>query len=200
MTRVLVPAFITASLLIGWNDVLPAHEAHDYEWVLVTRKASFAPRDGAGALVYEDRMWLLGGWNPGDKKHFPRICNNEVWSSKDGAAWDLMKANTFVDRKFQPERDWEGRHTAGYVVHRGKMWMWAATSTRVITISTSGTPATAKSGPTSIRASQSPGDPGPCITVWPSRIRSGSWAGRPSPTLPPELKFFTATSGALSTA
>jgi hypothetical protein len=123
MTRVLVPAFITASLLIGWNDVLPAHEAHDYEWVLVTRKASFAPRDGAGALVYEDRMWLLGGWNPGDKKHFPRICNNEVWSSKDGAAWDLMKANTFVDRKFQPERDWEGRHTAGYVVHRGKMWI-----------------------------------------------------------------------------
>ena len=36
-------------------------------------------------------MWLLGGWNPGDKTNFPRICNNEVWSSHDGASWELVK-------------------------------------------------------------------------------------------------------------
>ena len=56
----------------------------DYRWHCVTECAPFAPRDGAGALVYDGRMWLLGGWNPGDKTHFPRICNNEVWSSRDG--------------------------------------------------------------------------------------------------------------------
>ena len=94
-----------------------------YRWIKVTGKAAFAPRDGAGALVFKDRMWLLGGWNPGDKKHFPRICNNEVWSSADGATWSLVKPNTFLDRKFDPARDWEGRHTAGYVVYRGKMWI-----------------------------------------------------------------------------
>jgi len=55
-----------------------------YQWVKVTDNANFAPRDGAGALVFNGRMYLLGGWNPRDKINFPKICNSEVWSSKDG--------------------------------------------------------------------------------------------------------------------
>jgi hypothetical protein len=100
-----------------------SQEVPDYEWVRVTGKAAFAPRDGAGALVFGGRMWLLGGWSPRDKTHFPRICNNEVWSSRDGAAWTLEKPNTFLDASFDTSRDWEGRHTAGYVVYRGRMWI-----------------------------------------------------------------------------
>jgi len=94
-----------------------------YEWEPITLKADFAARDGAGALAYKGRMWLLGGWNPGDKAHFPRICNNEVWSSADGKAWTLEKPNTFLDRTFDPTSDWEGRHTAGYAVLDDKMWI-----------------------------------------------------------------------------
>ena len=95
----------------------------EYRWVNVTNEAAYAPRDGAGALVFNDRMWLLGGWNPGDKQHFPLICNNEVWSSRDGARWTLEKSNTFLTKEFDPASDWEGRHTAGYVVYRNKMWI-----------------------------------------------------------------------------
>lgn len=95
----------------------------EYQWQQVTSKAAFAPRDGAGALVFQDKMWLIGGWNPGDKKHFPRICNNEVWSSSDGRTWTLIKPNTFLDRTFDPKKDWEGRHTAGYAVFKGTMWI-----------------------------------------------------------------------------
>ena len=84
-----------------------------YEWHCVTEKAAFAGRDGAGALVFRDRMWLLGGWNPRDKVYFPRICNSEVWSSDDGASWTLENA----------QAPWEGRHTAGYAVHDGSMWI-----------------------------------------------------------------------------
>lgn len=94
-----------------------------YAWTQVTDQAAYAPRDGAGALTFGDRMWLLGGWNPSDKKHFPRVCNNEVWSSSDGAQWRLNKPNTFLDASFDPASDWEGRHTAGYVVHDGRMWI-----------------------------------------------------------------------------
>ncbi len=103
--------------------IVPSQEVHDYRWVSVNPKAPFAPRDGAGALTFAGRMWLLGGWNPGDKQHFPRICNNEVWSSTDGKKWTLEKPNTFLDRSFDPRSDWEGRHTAGYAVHRGRMWI-----------------------------------------------------------------------------
>jgi hypothetical protein len=84
-----------------------------YRWQCITDSAAFAPRDGAGALVFHDRMWLLGGWNPGDKEHFPLICNSEVWSSADGRDWrrELLAA------------PWEGRHTAGYAVHDDAMWI-----------------------------------------------------------------------------
>ena len=85
--------------------------------------ASFAPRDGAGALSFAEKMWLIGGWNPRDKLHFPRICNNEVWNSHDGARWTLVKPNTFLDQAFDASADWDGRHTAGYVVYRNKMWI-----------------------------------------------------------------------------
>jgi hypothetical protein len=98
-------------------------EAARYRWLQVTPKAAFPPRDGAGALTFQGRMWLLGGWNPGDKLHFPRICNNEVWSSDDGAQWTLVKPNSFRDGRFDPASDWEGRHTAGYVVYDSKLWI-----------------------------------------------------------------------------
>lgn len=94
-----------------------------YEWTRVTPKADFAPRDGAGALVFRDRMWLLGGWNPLDKENFPMVTNNEVWSSQDGLSWNLEKANTFLNSESDLNNDWEGRHTAGYVVHKGNMWI-----------------------------------------------------------------------------
>ena len=63
--------------------------AEVYRWTEVTQQAAFAPRDGAGLLSFNGRLWLLGGWNPGDKVHFPKICNSEVWSSEDGAIWTL---------------------------------------------------------------------------------------------------------------
>lgn len=102
----------------GWTQ-----DVTIYRWVNVSMNAAFAPRDGAGALTFRGRMWLIGGWNPADKQHFPRICNNEVWSSIDGANWNLEKPNTFIDRSFDPHADWEGRHTAGYVVFQDKMWI-----------------------------------------------------------------------------
>jgi hypothetical protein len=122
---------VLASGAIGFADeieverssrIAPSQGAA-YEWEPINLKADFAPRDGAGALVYKGRMWLLGGWNPGDKAHFPRICNNEVWSSADGKAWTLEKPNTFLDRSFDPTSDWEGRHTAGYAVLHDRMWI-----------------------------------------------------------------------------
>lgn len=84
-----------------------------YRWTLITDNAPFAGRDGAGALTFNGRMWLLGGWNPRDKERFPKVCNSEVWSSRDGKDWKLEVLSA----------PWEGRHTAGYVVHKGRMWI-----------------------------------------------------------------------------
>ena len=104
-------------------SIVPSQEVLHYQWTNATTTAAYAPRDGAGALVFKGLMWMLGGWNPYDKVYFPRICNNEVWSSADGAQWTLIKPNTFRDDRFDSNSDWEGRHTAGYVVYRERMWI-----------------------------------------------------------------------------
>jgi hypothetical protein len=94
-----------------------------YQWIQVCAQAPFAPRDGAGALVFNERMWLIGGWNPNDKTHFPRTCSNDVWSSANGVEWIEEKNNTFATQDFDPEQDWAGRHTAGYAVLNQRMWI-----------------------------------------------------------------------------
>ncbi|MSS70239.1 MAG: hypothetical protein EXS64_01995 [Candidatus Latescibacteria bacterium] len=48
-------------------------------WVKVTDKAPWIPRDSAGELVFNGRMWLFGGYTP------PLV--NDVWSSADGVNW-----------------------------------------------------------------------------------------------------------------
>lgn len=112
-------------LLMGFVRLRAANDEMNspYQWIQVSAKAPFAPRDGAGAFVFKNALWLAGGWNPQDKIHFPRICNNEVWSSRDGANWTLIKTNSFLDATFDPTRDWAGRHTAGYAVFKNKMWV-----------------------------------------------------------------------------
>lgn len=119
-------AVLTWGLFSPVSDLIAnANSSPAYEWQLVTLKAPWAPRDGAGILSYHGRLWLLGGWNPNlaDHQYFPLTCNNEVWSSADGAEWSLVKPNTFKDASFDCESDWEGRHTAGYAVFAERMWI-----------------------------------------------------------------------------
>jgi hypothetical protein len=112
----LIPLLLTA---LSAADAPNPPSAH-YTWVLVTDRAEWNPCDGVGALVFKDRMWMLGGWNP---TIYPMKCHNEVWSSGDGFTWRQDKANTFLDSDFDANSDWEGRHTAGYVVYNDKMWI-----------------------------------------------------------------------------
>ena len=100
--------------------MIPSQKVEGYRWENVTMSAAYAPRDGAGALVYKGKMWMIGGWRP---SYWLRHCNNEVWNTEDGREWTLVKPNSFIDDTFHSKEDWEGRHCAGYVVHRDKMWI-----------------------------------------------------------------------------
>ncbi len=93
-----------------------------YGWQSVTTLAPFAPRDGAGLLVYHNKLWLIGGWNS-QTAVFPNTTSNEVWNSADGRHWTLIKPNTFGTTSFNPRTDWEGRHMAGWAVFQDKLWI-----------------------------------------------------------------------------
>jgi hypothetical protein len=51
------------------------------DWVQVTDRAAWQPRDSAGEAVFKDRLWILGGWF--DSFSAPP---RDVWSSADGKA------------------------------------------------------------------------------------------------------------------
>lgn len=53
-----------------------------HNWVKVTDKAGWQPRDSQGELVYKDQLWIFGGWF--DSFHAPP---RDVWSSPDGKTW-----------------------------------------------------------------------------------------------------------------
>ena len=59
-------------------------ESPKCDWVKVTDDAGWKPRDSAGEVSYDGRMWLFGGWF---NSHGP--FPNDVWSSSDGVDWKL---------------------------------------------------------------------------------------------------------------
>jgi hypothetical protein len=109
-------------LMGGWfNGRLPGHcasnavwaSADGAQWEQVTARAGWSPRLAAGAVVFKDRMWLLGGTEDyyfGDE----RSLKNDVWSSADGKQWKLETAHA----------PWAPRAYHAAVVHDGKLWVF----------------------------------------------------------------------------
>lgn len=82
----------------------------EYDWMEVTGSLPFAPKDGAGLLNFQGKMWLLGGWDP--PLHPPHHTHNEVWNSTNGSDW------TFVNNA-----PWPARHCSAWLVHDNAMWV-----------------------------------------------------------------------------
>lgn len=79
-----------------------------YQWVQVNGKAEFAPRDGAGALVFKDKMWVMEGYNKIGGN------TNDAWYSADGINWHEL-----------PNTPWKPRRAASVFVHNNALWMVA---------------------------------------------------------------------------
>ncbi len=82
-------------------------QADPPNWVLVSDKNAFTPRDSCGELVYKDRLWLMGGWMDSFKDP-PR----DVWSSPDGKEWTLVTK----------EAAWRHSDFPMTVVFKDRMW------------------------------------------------------------------------------
>jgi hypothetical protein len=108
-------------LMGGWfNGRLAGHGASNavwsttdgVQWEQVTRAAGWSPRIAAGAVVFKDRMWILGGTENyyfGDDTSL----KNDVWSSADGKEWKRETAHA----------PWSPRAYHAAVVHDGKIWV-----------------------------------------------------------------------------
>lgn len=66
----------------GSNETASVWRSSDgLEWHEVTERAPWSPREGASAIVFRDRLFLLGGGEL-DGRQF-----TDVWSTADGVEW-----------------------------------------------------------------------------------------------------------------
>jgi hypothetical protein len=100
-------------------------------WRKIENLKSWSHRDGAGALLFNGKIYLLGGWN-----HKEVV--NEVWVTDDLLNWTQL-----------PNAPWQARHLAGWVVHNQKMYViggdliadvWSSTDGRNWKLETSSAP------------------------------------------------------------
>ena len=116
----------------GWyNGLLPGHSASNevwwssdgIEWQRATQNAGWTPRLAAGAVVFKDKMWILGGiedykaWLFGMPGNYACVnteaLKNDVWCSADGKAWELATNSA----------GWSPRAFHQAVVFEDKIWV-----------------------------------------------------------------------------
>jgi hypothetical protein len=82
----------------------------EYDWVEVSSELPFNAKDGSGLLNFQNKMWLLGGWDP--PYHPPLNTHNEIWSSTDGPNWN-----------YEGDAPWPARHAAAWLTTEDAMWV-----------------------------------------------------------------------------
>jgi len=89
------------------NDVWSS--ADGKRWRLETADAAWSERAHAQAVVFEDKLWIMGGgsWHP------QHVARNDVWCSEDGVNWTQVTAAA----------PWPPRLWFSAVVYRGRIWV-----------------------------------------------------------------------------
>ena len=104
----------------GWFDSFQAPPRDVWssrdgkEWTLVAKETPWKYSDLPMTLTFGDRMWFMGGWTNG--RLAGHGATNEVWSSTDGATWDLVS-----------KAGWSPRIAAAVVEFKGRMWILGGT-------------------------------------------------------------------------
>jgi hypothetical protein len=75
------------------------------DWSQATAAAAWNTRDNPASLVYNNKMWIMGGYAEGYK--------NDVWSSADGITWNQETAAA----------TWPARRSHASIVYDNKMWV-----------------------------------------------------------------------------
>lgn len=80
-------------------------------WIQAVSSAPWTPRKGHAAVVFDGKIWLLGGVDSSG-------VTNDVWFSEDGVNWKLATANA----------PWPARYDLAVEVFDNKMWLSGGSS------------------------------------------------------------------------
>ena len=89
--------------VVNYNDVWFSTDGEN--WTEATGHAGWPARRFHRSVVYEDKMWVIGGNNYGNR--------NDTWYSSDGEHWSRLKSDQL----------WSVRHEPACLVYRDKLWL-----------------------------------------------------------------------------
>jgi hypothetical protein len=102
-------------VLGGGNYVPKYHALNDVwcssdgvKWERATEKAPWPPRIWFSAVVYRNRMWVLGGWSNNPSRNW-----GDVWYSRDGKQWKQLQSKVI----------WKERHEHSAYVFKDRIWV-----------------------------------------------------------------------------
>jgi len=95
--------------LLSENINEKVFQPNNLVWQNITTEADWERRDAHTAVVFKDKMWVLGGVG----ENFPTHTKNDVWASDNGKDWALIKNNA----------PWRARRGHASVVFQDKIWI-----------------------------------------------------------------------------
>ncbi|HJY37321.1 MAG TPA: hypothetical protein VJ299_07655 [Steroidobacteraceae bacterium] len=70
------------------NEVWRSSSGADTEWERVATSGTiFSPRDGNTLVAFQNKLWVIGGWDGEIQAGGTNTRFNDVWSSDDGVTW-----------------------------------------------------------------------------------------------------------------
>jgi len=105
------------------NDVWYSTDGID--WTRATANAQWVRRATHSSVVFDDRMWVIGGAIPSGSNDCGSGASascNDVWYSTDGTDWTQATANA----------DWAQRERLESVVFDSKMWVIGGVSSTIL--------------------------------------------------------------------
>jgi len=76
------------------------------EWTMLLEEAGWGPRRSIDAVVFKDKIWIMGGWDE-------RSYKNNVWSSENGINW--------IEETHSAQ--WPAREGQTMAVFNDKIWL-----------------------------------------------------------------------------
>jgi hypothetical protein len=95
------------------NDVWSSTDG--VNWTLVAANAPWSLKDGHTSLVFDDKIWVIGG-------------KRDVWSSTDGKNWTQVT----------DKAEWSERYGSGGLVFDGKIWIFGGREKNDVWFSSNG--------------------------------------------------------------
>ena len=94
--------------LLNYVEAVEPGTEKTANWVLETKQAAWQARDSQGELVYDNKLWIFGGWF--DSYEAPP---RDVWSSADGKEWKLVERSA----------PWIHSDLSMSITFKNRMWM-----------------------------------------------------------------------------